>query len=119
VDLLFEPQAWLIIIVLTTLGVVGNLAWFELGKQGTKEITARFPRIKTEAWERIQGLCEEYRARVLILSAISVLASLVTTTAGAMGIRRPVFLVWVTFAKLLRNWLLVVALYEPYLLLSR
>lgn len=113
-DLLLEPQAWLVVILLTILGTAGNLALYELGKQGTKAVFQRFPRIRTERWEKVGRLYEQYGARVLALSAVPVLGSLVTTAAGAFGIKRLAFLFWVILAKLLRNWLLAVILYELY-----
>ena len=45
-DMLLEPKAWLLVILASLLGAVSNLTLYELGKQGVKAVTSRFPRIK-------------------------------------------------------------------------
>ena len=41
----FEVWAWLLVVLLSLLGAVGNLTLFELGKQGLEAVVSRFPRI--------------------------------------------------------------------------
>lgn len=84
-DLLLEPKAWLTVILLTILGAAGNLALYELGKQGTNAVLSRSSRIDSDQRERVGRLYEEYGSRVLVLSAVPVLGSVVTTAAGAFG----------------------------------
>jgi membrane protein YqaA with SNARE-associated domain len=118
-DLLFEPVVWLIVILLSALGVFGNLALYGVGKRGYDAIRERFPRIKPERWERVARLYEEHGSLVLLLSGIPVLGSLLTTTAGAFDVKLPVFVLFVFVAKLVRNWLIVVIPRELYLLFTR
>lgn len=47
-ELLFEPFVWLLVIVLSVLGVIGNLALYGVGKRGYDAVRDRFPRIKPE-----------------------------------------------------------------------
>ena len=47
---LFEPLAWLLVILLSLLGVAGNLTLFGLGRQGEEVVVSRFPRIKPARW---------------------------------------------------------------------
>lgn len=113
-DLLLEPEAWLAVIAFSVLGSLGNLALYEVGKQGVDAIRKRFPRIKTEQWLRVKGLYDRYGGWVLLLSGVPVLGSLLTTAAGAFGVPRPAFLILVTIGKLWRNWLLVILVAGTY-----
>jgi membrane protein YqaA with SNARE-associated domain len=108
VHLLTEPEAWLLIVAFSVLGSVGNLALYQVGKQGIDAIRQRFPRIKDEQWLRVKGLYDKYGAWILLLSGIPVLGSMLTTAAGAFDVPRPMFLLLVTIGKILRNWLLVI-----------
>lgn len=118
-DLLLEPQAWLIVVLFTMLGVVGNLALYQLGKRGVGAVQKRFPRITPERWQRVQSLYENRGSWILLLSGIPVLGAVLTTGAGAFGVTQLSFLFWVGIAKLARNWLVVVVLREGWLLLKR
>jgi membrane protein YqaA with SNARE-associated domain len=112
--LLLEPVAWLIVVILSLLGSIGNLALYEVGRQGVGAIRKRFPRIKDEHWQRVKGLYDNFGGWVLLLSGIPVLGSLLTTAAGAFGVPRPAFLILVTIGKMWRNWLLVILLAGTY-----
>jgi membrane protein YqaA with SNARE-associated domain len=114
VDLLLDPTAWLIVVALSILGSIGNLALYQVGKQGVDAIRQRFPRIKDEQWLRVKGLYDRYGAWILLLSGIPVLGSMVTTAAGAFDVPRPMFLLLVTISKMLRNWLLVILAVGTY-----
>jgi membrane protein YqaA with SNARE-associated domain len=114
VHLLLDPTAWLIVVVLSILGSAGNLALYQVGKQGVDAIRKRFPRIKDEQWQRVKDLYDTYGGWVLLLSGVPVLGSMLTTAAGAFGVPRPAFLLLVTIAKMLRNWLLAILLSGTY-----
>jgi hypothetical protein len=55
-ELLLEPQAWLLVFLFSLLGMVGNLALYRLGSGGIEAVRSRFPRIKPEQWQRAQDL---------------------------------------------------------------
>lgn len=112
--LLLEPTAWLIVVGISLLGSLGNMALYQVGKQGYDAIRKRFPRIKPEQWQRIRRLYDNYGGWVLLLSGIPILGSMLTTAAGAFGVPRPAFLLLVTVGKMLRNWLLVILFYGTY-----
>jgi membrane protein YqaA with SNARE-associated domain len=114
--LLLNPIAWLIVVAFTVLGLFGNLALYQVGKQGVDAIRKRFPRIKPERWQRVKRLYDNYGGWVLLLSGVPVLGSLLTTTAGAFGVRLFTFVVFVFISKLVRNWLIVLIPLEIYLL---
>jgi membrane protein YqaA with SNARE-associated domain len=119
VDLLADPIAWLVILALSALGTLGNLALYQVGKQGVDAIQKRFPKIETKQWLRVKRLYEEHGSLILLLAALPGIGSLVTTGAGAMGVRWPAFLLWVMIAKLLRTWVLAIAFYGVYGIFTR
>ena len=96
------------------MGSIGNLALYQVGKQGVDAIRKRFPRIKPEQWQRVKRLYDNYGGWVLLLSGIPVLGSLLTTAAGAFGVPRPAFFLLVMIGKMLRNWLLAILLVGGY-----
>lgn len=118
-DLLLEPTAWLIVLLLSILGVVGNLALYQIGKRGVDAIRKRFPRVREEQWLRVKKLYDEHGSLALLLSGIPILGSLLTTAAGAFNVRLLPFIGFVFIAKLVRNWLIVVIPLELYRLFAR
>jgi membrane protein YqaA with SNARE-associated domain len=108
VHLLLEPIAWLLVLLFSLLGVIGNLALYRLGKGGIEAVQSRFSRIKPEKWQRAQELYEKRGSWILVISGIPVVGLTLTTVAGAFGVRIVPFVIWVMIGKLLRNWLLVV-----------
>ena len=42
-DMFLEPIAWLLVVLVSLLGTLANLAFYELGKQGIEAISSRFP----------------------------------------------------------------------------
>ena len=118
-ELLLEPIAWLIVLLLSVLGVVGNLALYQIGKRGVDAIRERFPQVKPEQWQRVKRLYDEHGSLALLLSGVPVLGSLLTTAAGAFNIRLFSFVVFVFVAKFVRNWLIAVVPLEIYRLFMR
>lgn len=112
--LLLDPTAWLIVVAVSLLGSIGNLALYQVGKQGVDAILKRFPRIKPEQWQRVKGLYDSYGGWVLLVSGVPVLGSMLTTAAGAFGVPRPTFLLLVTIGKMLRNWMLAILIAGTY-----
>ncbi len=111
-ELLLEPRAWLLVVLFSLLGVVGNLALYRLGKGGIETVRSRFPRIKPEQWERAQDLYEKHGSWILVISGVPIMGRILTTAAGAFGVHIVPFVIWVMIGKLLRNWLLVIIIAE-------
>jgi len=105
--MLVDLGPWLLVIIASVLGALGNLALYYLGRSGTEAVFARFPQLEGKRWERIGAYYRRYGARVLIFSAIPGLGTVLTTGAGAFNIERNIFLIWVFVAKLVRNWLIM------------
>ena len=111
---IFELWAWLLVILLSLLGAVGNLALFELGKKGLEAVVARFPRIDPARWKRAGELFETRGSWILLLSFLPGLGLLLSTAAGAFGVKTYQFLMWVMVAKMVRNWLLLIIVANVY-----
>jgi membrane protein YqaA with SNARE-associated domain len=111
---LSEPWAWLLVILLSLLGVAGNLALYGLGRQGDEVVVARFPRIKPAQWKHAGELFQTRGSWILLLSCLPGLGLVLSTAAGAFGIRMRAFLLWVTIAKMARNWLLLIIVANLY-----
>ena len=105
--MLLDPALWLVVGVLSVLGALGNLALYYLGQRGTEAVFERFPGLEGERWERIGAYYQRYGPKLLILSAVPGLGTVLTTGAGAFEINRYAFLFWVVVGKGLRNWLIV------------
>ncbi|HSR29099.1 MAG TPA: VTT domain-containing protein [Anaerolineae bacterium] len=112
--MIFELWAWLLVILLSALGVIGNLTLFELGKQGLEAVVSRFPRIEPARWKRAGELFETRGSWILLLSFLPGLGLLLSTAAGAFGVRLYQFLLWVMVAKMVRNWLLLIIAVNVY-----
>ena len=117
--LLLDPQAWLLVVLFSMLGVIGNLALYKIGNQGEEAVRKRLPRITPEQWDRARELYEERGSWVLLLTALPVAGIILTTAAGAFGVGLAEFVLWVMIGKLVRNWALVVVVVELLRLLQR
>jgi membrane protein YqaA with SNARE-associated domain len=115
---IFELWAWLLVIVLSALGVVGNLTLYKLGKEGQEAVASRFPRIDPARWKRASELFESRGSWILLLSFLPGLGVVLSTAAGAYGFRSPEFVIWVLIAKFFRNWLLLIILANFYYLVA-
>jgi membrane protein YqaA with SNARE-associated domain len=115
---LFEPWAWLLVILVSVLGVVGNLTLFKIGQEGQEAVASRFPRIDPARWKRAVELFETRGSWILLLSFVPGLGLLLSTAAGAFGVKTPEFVLWVMVAKMTRNWLLLILIVNLYQLIA-
>ena len=106
VEVIFDFRAWLIIILLSVLGVPVALGKYYLGQAGYLAVKKRFPQITDDKWHRVKNWYDDHGAKVLLTAGIPGLGMLVITGAGAFGISRNSFLIWTFIGKLIRNVLL-------------
>jgi membrane protein YqaA with SNARE-associated domain len=111
---IFEIWAWLLVIVLSVLGVVGNLALYKLGKEGQEAVASRFPRIDPARWKRAGELFETRGSWILLLTSLPGLGIVLSTAAGAYAVRLAEFVLGVMVAKMVRNWLLLIIVANLY-----
>jgi len=115
---LANPGTWLLVLGVSALGTASNLAHYYLGQKGTEEILEHFPQIKGKRWEQIETTFQRWGARTLLLSGVPVVGIVLATAAGAFGIKRSAFLLWIFLGKVLRNWILVLLFLSGYEVLS-
>ena len=111
---LFELWAWLLVILVSLLAVVGNLTLYKLGKEGQEAVASRFPRIDPTRWKRAGELFETRGSWILLLTCLPGLGIVLSTAAGAYGVRLHEFALWVVIAKMARNWLLLIIVINVY-----
>ena len=115
---LFELWAWLLVILVSVLGVVGNLTLFKIGQEGQEAVASRFPRIDPARWGRAVELFETRGSWILLLSFLPGLGLILSTAAGAFGVKTHEFVLWVMVAKMTRNWLLLILIVNLYQLVA-
>jgi membrane protein YqaA with SNARE-associated domain len=114
-----EVKVWALVVGLSVVGTVATLAYYYLGKQGYEAVLKRFPEIKQEQWERVHSLYDRYGAILLFLSSIPMIGMLLTTVAGAVGIRVITFFLWVLIGRLARNAVLLLLIDQAAGLLAK
>jgi membrane protein YqaA with SNARE-associated domain len=114
----FDLRAWLAVIVFSAVGVLFNLANYYVGQRGFEAVQERFHVIQPEKWDRATSWYTTRGSWILILSAVPMLGLILTTAAGALGVRRLYFLLWVAIGRLVRNWLVLLLLVWAYRLAS-
>ncbi len=113
-SLIRKPEIWILVVVVSVLGAMGNLGLYYLGGRGAEAVFVRFPYLEGKRWERIGGYYRRWGGKILLFSAIPTLGTLLTTAAGVFGVERKVFLLWVFTGKMLRNWLLLLLFYQAF-----
>lgn len=111
IDVLTDPQIWLLILVISTLGSLARLANFYAGQRGKEKIEAVYTRIKPETWENVLGSYRRMGPLPLLVASIPFVGTVLTIGAGMVGIGRNSFLLWVTISKVIRNWILVLIIW--------
>lgn len=116
-QVLLNLRAWLLVLLLSTLGLVTRLALYKLGKGGAQAVLDRLPQLKAEQWERGQSLLEARGPWIVVLAGVPGLGIVFSTAAGALGVRVLAFVLWVTVGLLARYWILLLILVGLYQLL--
>jgi membrane protein YqaA with SNARE-associated domain len=114
-----EVKVWVLVVGLSVVGTVATLAYYYLGKQGYEAVLKRFPELKRERWEQVRSLYDRYGATLLFLSSIPMIGILLSTVAGAVGIRVTAFFLWVLIGRLARNAVLLLLIDQAVGLLAK
>jgi membrane protein YqaA with SNARE-associated domain len=107
-ELLLDPVAWFLVVVLSALGAVAALSYYFVGRKGTEAVLSRFPRIQPQQWERARELYQEHGSGILFLSSLPVAGLVLATAAGAFGVSLATFFLWVLLGRVVRNWILFI-----------
>jgi membrane protein YqaA with SNARE-associated domain len=109
-DLIQNPVLWLVVLLLTVSGVAFSFVKYEFGKEGWEAILKRHPGFGQERIDRVTNMYDRHGSIVLLATAIPGVDTLVTVAAGAVGVRKGPFLLWVFVAKTVRFSLLALLL---------
>ena len=115
---MLDLQVWLIMIILSLIGLPVALAKYYAGAKGLPSVQKHFPQVTDERWDIVQGWYHRHGSPLLLGSGIPVLGILIATGAGAFGVPRKKFLVWSFFAKMLRNWVFALIVFGFFNLFS-
>jgi membrane protein YqaA with SNARE-associated domain len=107
-SLLLDSEIWLLVLVVSALGMVAPLTYYFVGQRGTDAVLARFPQISQEQWDRAHKFYQEYGSWSLFFSSIPMAGLLLCTAAGVLGIRILTFAWWVLLGRIVRNWLILI-----------
>jgi membrane protein YqaA with SNARE-associated domain len=111
IDVLTDPQIWLVILVISGLGSLARLANFYAGQRGKDKIEAVYKPIKPQTWENVLGYYRRMGPLPLLVASIPFVGTVLTIGAGMAGIGRNSFLLWVMISKVIRNWILVLIIW--------
>jgi membrane protein YqaA with SNARE-associated domain len=104
---LINYRLWILVLLVSAWGTAGSLIPYYVGQRGTKAVFDHYPRLEGRPWERLQAVFQRWGAFSLILSGIPGLGAALLVAAGAFGIARRAFLIWVFLGKVLRYWVVV------------
>ena len=105
---LANPVLWFVVLLLTVVGVAFSYLKYEFGKGGWEAILKKHPHFEQDRIDKVTGMYDAHGSVVLLLSAIPGVDTLVTVAAGAVGVRRVPFVLWVAIAKFARFSLLAI-----------
>ncbi len=100
-------NTWIVILVATLGGYVGNLINYTVGRKGTEFIFSRYVTIKPEHWEPAAAWFQHWGAAVLFFSWLPVIGDPLTIVAGAFHTDLRIFTFWVILGKIIRYLILL------------
>lgn len=115
---IFDPEVWILVLLIAAVSMVGALAKYQFGKSGVEAILAKYPQIGEERLERVHRLFDQHGTYILLLSALPIVATALTTGAGAFGVPRRPFVIYVGLAKIIRYWVLILFFGAGYRILT-
>jgi len=110
-SLLLDWRIWGTVLGFTIWGTALGLANYYAGQKGLPAIQKRFPSLGPEKFEQVDVWYNRWGARMLLISGVPVLNTMVCLGAGVHGVRKGSFIFWSAVGLLLRNWVLLLFLY--------
>lgn len=106
-DSLTDPKLWLIVIILSALGVVTQYALYAAGRSKGEEMLEHVPRMTSKRRSQMEKRFERWGAFILVLAPVPIIGQAAVAVAGVGNVHRATFLIIVTVSYLVRNWLIV------------
>jgi membrane protein YqaA with SNARE-associated domain len=107
---LLDPTLWITVLIISLLGVVAKLAYYNVGKRGEDSVLEHIPRITPERWDSLATSYAKRGSVMLLLASIPIAGSAITVAAGAFETRVGIFVILVLISNLIRNWFLMFVL---------
>lgn len=98
---------WLMIIVISVIGVLTKMVYFEIGKGGREAVLEHVPRLEPERLKSLEERFMKSGSRLLLLSSIPGIGSAIAASAGLFRTPLLTFVVLVLVSNLIRNGLLI------------
>lgn len=105
---LTDLRLWLIVILISAVGLAEKLAIYRAGQRTAKADLSGLPGVTQERRARLEQMFETRGSYILLLASIPGIGAAMTAIAGNVGITTAVFVLWVTISILVRNWLIVI-----------
>jgi membrane protein YqaA with SNARE-associated domain len=112
IDVLTDPQIWLVILFLGVVGSLARLANYYAGQRGKEKIETIYTQVRPETWENVLGYYRRMGPLPLLVASIPFIGTALTIGAGMAGIGRNSFILWVMVSKVIRNWILVLIIWN-------
>lgn len=105
---LTDLRLWLLVILISAVGLAEKLAIYRAGKSTAKADLSNLPGVTDERRTRLEGMFQTRGTYILLLASIPGIGAVMTAVAGNVGVSTAVFVLWVSISILVRNWLLVI-----------
>lgn len=106
-DKLMNPGLWMMVLIISVVGVITKLVYYRIGILGKNTVSEHIPSLTDERWESIKNQYDNYGPVVLLLASIPAIGSAVAAAAGVFNIAIGTFILIVLISNLIRNWILV------------
>lgn len=108
IDALTNPKYWLIVIILSALGVVTQYALYAAGRSKGDEALEHVPGMTSKRRNQMEERFERWGALTLVLASIPIIGQTAVALAGVGEVKRVTFLIIVSATYLARNWMIVI-----------
>ncbi len=108
-EVLINPIAWFIVLLLSGVGVLIHLGQYKIGERGEVAVMDIIGEDSYKKLQRAKELIRRRGAPALLLTAIPGVASVLAFTAGLAKLQIGSFVIFVFIAKLVRNWLILLS----------
>jgi membrane protein DedA with SNARE-associated domain len=105
---LTDLRLWLIVLIVSVLGLVEKLAIYRAGRESAKADLSDVPGFYPERRARIEAMFQTRGTYILLLASIPGIGAAIAAVAGNVGVATAVFVFWVAISNLTRNWLIVI-----------
>ena len=116
-DQLSDPRTWLLVIVISIVGVISKSIYFFIGRGGKDKALEKTDKISPERWDELEERYKRSGSKALIFGSIPVVGPVLAAIAGAFHTHFLLLVFWVMLSGIIRNWILVLVFNATFSLL--